>query len=437
MPRASQAAAKAQRVVIPYAPRSQFADLHSRAKRWCVLVAHRRAGKTVACVNDLLRSAIRARKPDSRFAYIGPTYTQTKQVAWDYLRRYAGVVPGVQFHETEMRCDLPNGARIRLYGADNPDSLRGIYLDGVILDEFGDVEPRVWSEVLRPALADRKGWAVFIGTPRGRNHFADLYDAARKDADWLVMTLRASETGILDREELDAARRAMDEDTYDAEFECSFAARAPGAYYAKHLERADADKRIGRVPHEPGISVHTAWDLGIGDSTAIWCFQLVGREIRVIDYIESASVGLDWYVNALRAKPYTYGQHVLPHDVEVKELGTGRSRLETLRSLGIGQVRVIAAQSVDDGINAVRQILSRCWFDSERCAAGIKALRAYRSEWDSKRQVLRPRPLHDWASHGADAMRYLALGLAKLGDASPIALVQRAQVIKYPALGVV
>lgn len=429
--------AAAKRIIIPYAPRAQFRDFHSRSQRWCVLVAHRRAGKTVACVNELLKAAIRSRKGDGRYAYVAPTYTQAKSVAWDYLRRYAGVVPGAQFHETELRCDLPNGARIRLYGADNPDSLRGIYLDGAILDEYGDSEPRVWTEVLRPALADRKGWAVFIGTPRGRNHFADLYERAANDNDWLVMTLRASETGLLDRDELEAARKAMDEDTYAAEFECSFAASAPGAFYAKHLERADADKRIGRVPHEPGISVHTAWDLGIGDSTAIWCFQLVGREIRLIDYIEAASVGLDWYVGQLRARSYTYGQHVLPHDVEVKELGTGRSRLETLRSLGIGQVRVIAAQSVDDGINAVRQVLGRCWFDAEKCAAGIKALRAYRSEWDDKRRVLRPRPLHDWASHGADAMRYLALGLQKLGDATPLTLVQRAAPIKYPALGVV
>jgi hypothetical protein len=430
-------AARTVRITIPYSPRAQFKTFHARKQRWCVLVAHRRAGKTVACINDVLKHALSTTKTDARFAYVAPTYTQAKAVAWDYLRRYAGVVPGVQFHETELRCDLPNGARIRLYGADNPDSLRGIYLDGVILDEYGDSEPRVWSEVLRPALSDRKGWAVFIGTPRGRNHFADLYEAAGKDSEWLAMTLRASETGLLDQAELAAARRAMDDDTYAAEFECSFAASAPGAYYARHLERADADRRIGRVPHEPGISVHTAWDLGIGDSTAIWSFQLVGREIRVIDYIEAASVGLDWYVNALRAKPYAYGQHILPHDVEVKELGTGRSRLETLRSLGIGQTRVIPAQSVDDGINAVRQILGRCWFDAERCAAGIKALRAYRSEWDSKRQVLRPRPLHDWSSHAADAMRYLALGLAKLGDATPAVLAQRAQPIKYPTLGVV
>lgn len=430
-------AARTVRITIPYAPRLQFSPLHTRTHRWCVLVAHRRAGKTVACVNDLLKAAIRSRKQDARYAYIAPTYTQAKAVAWDYLRRYASVIPGVQFHETELRCDLPNGARIRLYGADNPDSLRGIYLDGVILDEYGDAEPRVWSEVLRPALSDRKGWAVFIGTPRGRNHFADLYDRARTDPEWLVMTLRASETGLLEQSELDAARRAMDDDTYAAEFECSFAASAPGAYYARHLERAEADKRIGRVPHEPGISVNTAWDLGIGDSTAIWMFQLVGREIRLIDHIEAASVGLDWYVNQLRMKPYTYGQHILPHDIEVKELGTGRTRLETLRSLGLGQIKIIAQQSVDDGINAVRNILGRCWFDADRCAGGIKALRAYRSEWDDKRRVLRPRPLHDWASHSADAMRYLALGLQRLGDATPAALAQKAAPIKYPALGVV
>ena len=375
--------------------------------------------------------------PAPRFGYVAPTYTQAKSVAWDYLKHYASVSPNVQFNETELRCDLETGARIRLYGADNPDSLRGIYLDGVILDEYGDTEPRVWTEVLRPALADRKGWAVFIGTPRGRNHFADLYEQALQDPDWLVMTLKASETNLIDVDELKAARRMMDDDTYAAEFECSFAASAPGSYYGKHLEQADINKRIGRVPHEPGLSVHTAWDLGIGDATAIWMFQLIGREIRVIDYIESSSVGLDWYANQLRSRSYAFGTHILPHDVEVKELGTGRSRLETLRSLGIGQTIVIAAQSVDDGIAAVRNVLPRCWFDAERCAVGLKALRGYRAEWDNKRQVLRPRPLHDWASHGADAMRYLALGLARLGDKSPVALMQRATPIKYPQMGIV
>lgn len=425
---------KTERVIIPYQPRPQFAAFHARRHRWCVLVAHRRAGKTVATINDVLRAALRTDQQAARYGYVAPTYTQAKAVAWDYVRRYAGPVPGVEFRESELRCDLPNGARIRLYGADNPDSLRGIYLDGVVLDEYGDTDPRVWTEVLRPALADRKGWAVFIGTPRGRNHFADVYDQAQQDDDWMALTLRASETGILDASELAAARRAMDENTYAAEFECSFAATTPGAYYAAMIEQASTGGRIGTVPHEPGISVHTAWDLGIGDSTAIWCVQLVGREVRLIDYIEAASVGLDWYVSELRARPYTYGSHILPHDVEVKELGTGRSRMETLRALGIGQTIVIPAQSVDDGIAAVRNVLPRCWFDATRCEKGIKALRAYRSEWDSKRQVLRPRPLHDWASHGADAMRYLALGLSRLGDTTPISMMQR-RALSMPNLG--
>lgn len=433
MPRA----ARTVHIEIPYSPRPQFVPLHENRKRWSVVIAHRRAGKTVACVNNLIRNATRTRKKDARLAYVAPTYTQAKSVAWDYLRQYTQAIPDVKLHETELRCDLPNGSRVRLYGADNPDSLRGIYLDDVILDEYGDCEPRIWNEVLRPALADRKGSATFIGTPRGRNHFAELYENALTDPEWFVLTLRASETGLLDQSELAAARRVMDDDTYAAEFECSFAASAPGAYFAKLLERADTDKRIGVVPYEPGISVHTAWDLGIGDSTAIWMVQLVGREIRLIDHIEAASVGLDWYVNQLRSRPYTFGRHILPHDVEVKELGTGRSRLETLRSLGLGQISIVPAQSVDDGINAVRQILPRCWFDAGRCAAGIKALRAYRSEWDHKRQVLRPRPLHDWSSHSADAMRYLALGLPKLGDASPNAMIQKAKPLNYPHLGIV
>lgn len=396
------------RIKIPYRPREAFLPLHNRKERFAAIVAHRRAGKTVACVHELNKQA--AKKAKARFAYVAPFYAQAKDVAWAYIKEAAAPIPGVTFNESELRVNYPNGTTLRLYGADNYDRMRGISLDGVVLDEYGDMDPRAWAEVIRPALADKKGWAVFIGTPKGQNAFYEVCNRAKDEADWMFLRLRASETGLLDPDELKAARREMTEDQYAQEFECSFEAAIPGAYYAKLMAEAEEDGRIGKVPFDPSIRVWTAWDLGIGDSTAIWFAQIVGREIRLIDYYEANGVGLDHYVAKLREGRrgrYTYAEHWLPHDADHKELSTGKSRIETLRSLGL-EARVLPIARIEDGINAVRMLLPRVWIDKERCAEGIKALKHYRSEWDEKRKVLRPRPLHDWSSHGADAMRYFA-----------------------------
>jgi len=398
-------------IVIPYAPRGQFRSFHDRAERWSCIVAHRRAGKTVACVNELIKAALTCEKPDGRFAYLAPYHAQAKDIAWDYLVRYSAPIPGLSVNISELRIDYPNGARVRLYGAENAERMRGLYLDGVVIDEPADIDPRVWPEIIRPALSDRQGWAIWIGTPKGRNSFHEIWAKAQKEPDWFALMLKASETGLVDPGELAEARKDMTEDQYAQEFECSFDAAIMGAYYSKDLIRADADKRVGRVPYEPRLPVWTAWDLGIGDSTAIWFAQQSGQEVRLIDYYEASGVGLDHYVKTLREKPYSYADHILPHDAEVKELGTGRSRLETLRSLGLSKVTVIPAQSVEDGINAARLLIPRCWFDSEKCGRGLEALRQYRAEFDEKLKTLKNRPLHDWTSHAADAFRYLALGL--------------------------
>lgn len=397
-------------VEIPYEPRPQFLAYHNRTQRWSVGVAHRRAGKTVARVNDLIKAAILCPKPEPRFAYIAPFYAQAKDVAWQYLKRFAAPIPGVQTNESELRVDLPNGGRVRLYGADNYERMRGIYLDGVVLDEYGDMDPRAWAEVIRPALSDREGWADFIGTPKGRNHFCEMWERAQGDAEWFTQMLKASETKIVSEKELVDARKTMSEDQFEQEYECSFQAAVQGAYYGREMTQAEKDKRIAAVPWEPKIPVHTAWDLGIGDSTAIWFCQQVGKEVRLIDYYESSGVGLDHYAKELKGKPYVYGEHILPHDADVKELGTGRSRRETLESLGI-RPRIIPAQSVDDGINAARLMLPRCWFEAAKCQRGIEALRQYRRDYDEKLKNFKSRPLHDWTSHAADAFRYLAMGL--------------------------
>jgi phage terminase large subunit len=411
-----------QNIVIPYTPRPLQRTLHDELRRFNVDVCHRRFGKTVFCVNEMIKRACMNKLVDPRYAYIAPLYNQAKDVAWEYVKKYTRPIPGVTANEAELRVDLPNNARIRLYGADNPDRLRGLYFDGVVLDEYAQMNPRLWAEVIRPALTDRMGWAIFIGTPMGRNQFSALYEdalygfmqpdgtRADPDPDWSVHIFKASQTGIIPDNELKNARHSMTPDQYEREFECSFAAAIPGAYYAKDIQTAEAQKRISTVRWEPTLPVHTAWDLGIDDATAIWFFQTHFNEIRVIDYYESAGVGLSHYAAQLRSTDradWVYGNHYLPHDAEVRELGTGTSRVETLRGLGI-KVRVVPRQEIADGIQAVRNILPRCWFDAKRTAQGLEALRQYRADWDEKTNRPKPKPLHDWTSNGADAFRYLA-----------------------------
>lgn len=399
-----------QEVVIPYLPRKVWLPFHRSDARWRVCVAHRRAGKTVAMINECIKGAMTCSLPSPRFSYIAPFLNQSKAIAWDYLKHYAGAIPGTSFNESELRADLPNGGRVRLYGADNPNALRGLYHDGAILDEFGDMDPSVWTEVVRPALSDRRGWAVFAGTPRGKNEFYTLRQRARAGADdWKDWELKASETGLLSKDDLRDAAASMDGSAYEREYECSFDASVEGAYYAVEMTKAEKDGRICRLPVEPTVKVDTAWDLGIDDATAIWFVQDVGQERRVIDYLEVSGESLAQIVKRLDERDYRYGRHILPHDAEARELGTGKSRIETLHALGIRNTEVIPAQDVADGINATRMTLPKCWFDSVRCDKGIEALKQYRREWDSKRQTWRERPLHDWASHGADAFRYLAL----------------------------
>lgn len=397
-----------QRVVIPYVPRPQFEAFHNRTERFACIVAHRRFGKTVGCINDLQRGALTCTRERPRFAYIAPYLKQAKTVAWDYLLHFSAPVKGVKVNHSELKVDYPNGGQVRLYGADNADGMRGIYLDGVVLDEPADMDPRVWPEIIRPALSDRQGWAAFIGTPKGQNAFYDISEKAKIEDDWFHLILKASETGVLPDSELIAARRDMTPDQYDQEYECSFDAAIQGAYYAKLLN--EGQKRITRVPHDPALKVITAWDLGIGDSTAIWFAQRLGQEIRLIDHYETSGEALPHYAKILQNKSYIYEEHLLPHDAEARELGTGKTRVETLAGLGI-KGRVVPAQSVDDGINAVRLMIPRCWFDAENCKAGLEALKQYRTEFDEKRKVFRDKPLHDWTSHSADAFRVLAMGL--------------------------
>lgn len=403
--------AEVRRITIPYAPRKPFLRFHNRKQRWSSMVVHRRGGKTVASINELQKAALSNTRqwPPPKYAYIAPFYNQAKRIAWGYAKHYADPVPGRLFNESELKITYPNGAELRLYGADNPDALRGDYFDGVVPDEYGDWMPSVWPLVVRPMLSDYQGWAAFIGTPKGRNGFYELHKAAEKDPEnWFTMTLRASESGIIPQDEMEDLRRGMSAEQFAQEFECDFDAAVVGAYYGQDIAEARRSGRICDVPYEPQLPVHTAWDLGIGDSTAIWFFQIIRGEVRVIDHYENHGQALPHYAAVLAAKPYHYGDDWVPHDAKVRELGTGRTRIEVLHQLG-RKPRLVPDHRLEDGIEAVRLTLGACWFDMLRCSAGVDALSQYQKEYDEKKRDFRDLPRHDWTSHTADAFRYLAV----------------------------
>jgi hypothetical protein len=400
----------AEVIEIAYKPREQQLAIHELMdeKRFGVVVAHRRMGKTVSAINHLIKDALLNQKEAPRYAYIAPTYGQAKRVAWDYLVKYAEPLGGTS-NISELRVDFW-GRRIQLYGSDNPDSLRGQYFDFVILDEIGDQNPKIWTDIIRPALADRMGKCLFIGTPKGHNHFKELRDRAEKEDGWGLLEFKASETGVVDEVELKAAKNEMGEDKYRQEFECSFDAAVEGSYYGQILNELEDKKHMQEIPREEISRTFTAWDLGMGDSTSIWVAQLVGTEVRLLDYYENHGVGLDHYVKWIKDNDYLKAEHILPHDVRVRELGTGKSRLEMLEEAGL-EVKISPRMGLDDGIQAVRRLLPRCWFNVPKVQTGLNCLRNYRRDYDEKRKIFYERPLHDWSSHGSDSFRYLALGL--------------------------
>lgn len=399
-------------VELDYQPRDVFLPFHERTQRWAIIVAHRRCGKTVACINDLIYKAIMENKEDGRYAYLAPYYAQAKSIAFDYLMRFSEPVR-VNHNVSELWVELVNGARIRLFGADNADSLRGLYLDGVVLDEYADMKPSTWGAVLRPLLADRQGWATFIGTPKGHNQFWDVYNNATQDPDWYVKTLRASQTGLLPDSELADAAKMMSQDQYLAEFECDFESSILGAYFGKEMRQLTDQGRVTDVQHDPLFKVHTAWDLGYSDDTSIWFFQVIHGEIRLLDYHYSNGQPVAFYAGVVQSREaergYDYGFHYLPHDARAKTLASNRSVIEQLGDkLPIKSLRIVPNLGLQDGIQASRLALTRAWFD-HKCADGIECLRQYQREYDEDKKVFRDKPRHDWTSHGADAFRYLSI----------------------------
>lgn len=402
-----------KKVVIRYKPRDAFKPYHQAEQRFTLTVAHRRAGKTVARINKLIQRAAVCDKPSPRFGYLAPYFVQAKDIAWAYLKEYSAPILeiGGKVNESELSVTFGhNNATIRLYGGDNAERMRGLYFDGLAADEAQDIRPSVLTQIILPALADRQGWLDLSGTPKGwGNLLGATYQRAQHDPAWFVQVLKASQTGLIPPEELAQLRAAMPENEYLQEFECSFDAAITGAYYAKELQQAEEDGRLCSVPHELSVPVQTFWDLGISDSMAIWFAQVVGREVRVIDYYEASGHGFDHYAKMLRDKPYTYDRHWAPHDIQVRELGSGKSRLETAASLGI-RFDITPNIGVKDGIDALRMLLPKCWIDAKKCSLGLDALKQYREKIDEKRGISLG-PLHDWTSHAADAARYMAVAL--------------------------
>lgn len=408
-------------IKITYEPRKAFMGFHQRSTRFACMVAHRRAGKTVASVNEIIARAIYCRKKRPRYAYIAPLLKQGKKIAWEYLKEYTAGLEKKKPSESELSVTLRhNDAEIGIYGADNPDSFRGQYFDGVVLDEYGDMSPATWGKNVLPTLADRRGWAVFIGTFKGKNHFYNIFrrsqgldlkpgeDPEYYKTNWFNLLLKASESGILSAEDLAVQRAEQDEEEYRQEFECDPNAVVKGTYYAKILAKLEDSGQIyADVDWDPEQPVEVVFDLGYTDSTAAWFWQKRPGGIAIIDYLEANSQPLSYYFNELFSRPYQYGTVWLPHDAKAKSLQTGRSTVEQFLQEKF-PIRIAPKLELQHGIDAVRKMLPQCYFSS-KTELGVEALRAYKRDYDDEKKVFSDQPRHDWASHGSDAFRYLCL----------------------------
>lgn len=424
-------------VTIPYAPRKWSEVFHASVKRWIVLVLHRRAGKTTAVLNHLQRDCLRIQ--DSQFAYIGPTYKQSKRVAWDIAKRISKDIPGVAYNESELTIRYPNGSKLILVGSDNPDSLRGIALWGVGFDEYSQQPSNIFSEIISKTLADHLGYAIFFGTPQGKNEFHRIYKAACKSLDWTVVfktiddslrdeegeTIQNLKVALEDDKKL-VEQGLMTIDEFNQEWYCSFEAAIRGAYYAREVAQARKDGRIKRVPYDPALKVHCVWDLGTGQQLAIGFYQAVGAERHMIDFWEGANQdGIPQAIKALQGKPYVYGTMFVPHDARATEESTGKTRLQTAKALWPSvKWEVVPSLNVDAGIEQGKLFWARLWVNApdeplpdapvetlrkpEACELFMDYIVQYKQKWDEKRGMFLDEPYHDFTSHAADVHRYAA-----------------------------
>lgn len=421
-----------ERISTGYTPRKLQQLIHTNLMRFNVLVCHRRFGKTVLAINEMVDQGLRCKKHRPQYAYIAPTYKQAKLIAWEYILDFTKNIPFREVNKSELTVTIHRPEqkdligtvtkqrdfiKYMLLGADNPDSLRGLYLDGCILDEYAQCDPSIWGEVVRPALSDRKGWAIFIGTPKGQNHFFTRFKKAEKNPLWFTAVFKASETGVVDDEELADMRSDMDPEEYEQELECSFTAAIRGSFFGDIINTKRLDGSIGRFPWVPAIPVVTFWDLGMDDHTAIGFRQLVNGRWRYIDYYEDTGKGIEWYLkNIINKKPYIYARHVWPWDGNKRDLITGSTRKRLAEGLGLTPLSCQKRTSNENGMSSARVRLQDCDINETGneikglgCDRLIECLTNYQREWDSKRMTFKETPLKDWSSHGYDMFKYSSL----------------------------
>lgn len=396
----------------------------------------RRSGKDITAFNLCIRECVRK---TCVIYYIFPTFSQGRRALWDCITSSGEHVldyipPQIikSKNSTEMKIIFINGSILQIVGSDRFDALRGTNPQGVVFSEYAYQDPRAYP-VIRPILTANDGWALFLSTPFGKNHFWNLFQIAENSPEWFCYRLTVEDTEHISLWEIEKERAEgiMSDDLIQQEYYCDFTMGVEGSYYAKYLQKLRLDGRISDVPWESAFKVHTAWDLGVRDSTTIIFFQTIGQTVRIIDCYENSKEGLEHYVSILEQKPYSYGKHIAPHDIAVKEWGSGMTRIEKAKQLGVS-FTIAPNISIEDGIESVRSTMNKLWFDQTKCAPLLKALENYRQEYDAKRKVYKSHPLHDFSSHYADSFRYLCISLPKTRDGlSPEQLQQRYQEAVY------
>ena len=387
-----------------------------------VLVWHRRAGKEKTCWNYLIMCAVRK---VGIYYYFFPHFSQGRKILWDGVDKDGfrlldhipkELIDGTP-NSTEMKIRLKNGSLIQIIGTNNIDSIVGTNPIGCVFTEYSLQDPRAW-QLIRPILVENGGWAVFNFTPRGANHGKDIYEMSRNNKGWFCQLLTVEETDVMSEEDIQKERESgMSEDYIQQEFYCSFTLGIEGSYYAKYLQDARDEDRIGPVAWAKNSKVHTSWDLGYGDSCAIIFYQCIGAAIHIIDYYENHGEGLSHYVSVLQSKPYIYGDHYAPHDIESHAFSSGMSAKEVGASLGVKFITLPTLKlRLEEGIEALRSIFPRLYIDGEKAKHLIKCLENYRKEFDQRLEVYKDRPRHDKYSHGADAARYLAIAIRRHVD---------------------
>lgn len=408
-------------ITIDYRPRNWAKPLHETTMRWIVMALHRRAGKTTSVVNHLQRDCIR--NPKSQYGYVGPTYKQTKRIAWEIAKEISDPIPGVETNESELSIKYPNGSKLFLAGSDNIDSLRGISLWGGAGDEWQMQNPEVFTKVISKCLADHLGYWIFLGTPNGKNHFYRTYKTALANPSEYLSIFCTIDDSLRDEEgtTIENLRQALEDDRklvalgemtqeeFDQEWYCSWDSAIKGAYYARQLADARKQGRIGMVPYDAALPVHTVWDLGVGRNMAVGFYQRSGIQTRMIDFWEGGQhEGIPQAVVAIQRKPYVFGKHFAPHDIKSTDISTGKTRIDTAKALGM-DFDIIPSLNVNDGITQGQLMFSHLWIDETACDIFLSYLASYREAQDSKTGLWLGRPLHDESSHSGDLHRYAAL----------------------------